>query len=65
MLKVMGGLMMAVSFIVILGAAGSDCDGDCMENAMSFKEILFYCGSALACGFLGFKIYMYGSDYNV
>ena len=56
---------MAVSFIVILGAAGSDCDGDCVQNAMSMKEIFFYCGSALVCGFLGFKIYMYGSDYNV
>ena len=65
MLKVMGGLMMAVSFIVILGAAGSDCDGDCMDRAMSLKEIFFYCGSALVCGFLGFKIYMYGRDYNV
>tara|TARA_B110000285_G_scaffold183323_1_gene207455 strand:+ start:332 stop:529 length:198 start_codon:yes stop_codon:yes gene_type:complete len=65
MLKIMGGLMMVVSFFVVLGAAGSDCDGDCVQNAMSIKEILFYVSSALACGFLGFKIYMYGSDYNV
>ena len=65
MLKIMGGLMMVVSFFVVLGAAGSDCDGDCVQNAMSIPETLFYVGSALVCGFLGFKIYMYGSDYNV
>ena len=29
-------------FFLMLGAVGSDCDGKCMENAMSLLDTLLY-----------------------
>lgn len=29
-------------FFLLLGVAGSDCDGKCMENAMSIGDTIMY-----------------------
>jgi hypothetical protein len=47
------GLMVAVGIILILGAAGSDCDGKCMENAMPIGEMLMYSALGLVLIALG------------
>jgi hypothetical protein len=36
------GAMCAVGFLLVLGAAGSDCDGKCMENAMPLGTLILY-----------------------
>ena len=35
-------------FFLLLGVAGSDCDGKCMENAMSLGDTIMYAGLGLA-----------------
>lgn len=37
-----GSIRMVVGFLIVLGVAGADCDGKCMENAMSLTETLLY-----------------------
>ena len=37
-----GSIRVLVGFLIVLGAAGSDCDGACMENALSLSEIMLY-----------------------
>ena len=57
-LKFFYGLSLGVGFILVLGAAGSDCDGKCMENAMSMSDTLYYSGIGLvlmALGALGLR----------
>jgi hypothetical protein len=54
--KFVFGVMIAVGFLLILGAAGSDCDGKCMENAMPLADVLLYSAGGLflmAMGALG------------
>jgi len=41
-MKYVFGMMIAVGFILVLGVAGSDCDGKCMENAMPMTDVLMY-----------------------
>lgn len=41
-MKFVFGTMIAVGFIFVLGVAGSDCDGKCMENAMSMGDTIIY-----------------------
>ena len=36
------GTMIAAGFILVLGVAGSDCDGKCMENAMPIGAMILY-----------------------
>ena len=43
-----GSIRILVGFLLILGVAGADCDGDCMENAMSMTEILLYSAAGFA-----------------
>lgn len=54
------GMMIAVGFILVLGVAGSDCDGKCMENAMPIGEMLMYSAIGLvmiAAGAIGYNKY--------
>lgn len=56
MLKIVLGLISFAGFILVLGVAGADCDGKCMENSMPFSEILFWSViglSAMAAGVFG------------
>lgn len=41
-MKYVFGLMIAVGFFLVLGVAGSDCDGKCMENTMPLTDVLLY-----------------------
>lgn len=36
------GMLIGMGFVLVLGAAGSDCDGDCMENAMPLGTLILY-----------------------
>ena len=48
MMKYLGGIVAALGFVLVLGVAGADCDGKCMENSMSLSDIMLY----TAIGFL-------------
>jgi len=41
-MKYVFGMMIAVGFFLVLGVAGSDCDGKCMENSMPIADVLMY-----------------------
>jgi hypothetical protein len=41
-LKTIYGVFIAVGFVLVLGAAGSDCDGKCMENAMPLDQLMIF-----------------------
>jgi hypothetical protein len=60
MLKVFGALVIFCGVILILGAAGSDCDGKCMENSLTITEILLYCLSGFCMIGLGYMTYIFG-----
>ena len=38
--KILGGTIMFLAFFVIIGTAGSDCDGDCMEKAIPISQMI-------------------------
>ena len=42
MIKVIGYVFVFIGVFAVLGAAGADCDGKCMENALSLTEIALY-----------------------
>jgi hypothetical protein len=42
MLKAIGITIAAVGALLVIGVAGSDCDGACMQNAMPITDMLFY-----------------------
>jgi len=42
MIKYLGYALAGVGFFLVLGTAGSDCDGKCMENALSLWETVVY-----------------------
>lgn len=60
--KIIGGTLMGLAFLVIIGTAGSDCDGDCMEKALPIGQMLIQFGIALFAGYLGYQMYMYGEE---
>jgi len=39
-MKFVFGTLAFVGFLIILGTAGADCDGKCMERAMSLGDIM-------------------------
>jgi hypothetical protein len=48
MIKYLGVAVAVLGFLLVLGVAGADCDGKCMENSMSLTDIMLY----TAVGFL-------------
>lgn len=42
MMKVIGTIIGVSGFLLLLGVAGSDCDGKCMENAMPIGDVILY-----------------------
>lgn len=57
-LKTIYAVFITVGFFLVLGAAGSDCDGKCMENAMPMDQVLMFSFGGLimiALGALGFS----------
>lgn len=51
MKNIIGSVLIFVGFFLVLGAAGSDCDGKCMENAMSLSEFFMFTSVGL-CGII-------------
>ena len=62
--KILGGTIMFLAFFVIIGTAGSDCDGDCMEKAIPISQMLIQFAGALLAGFTGYLMYNYGDKYE-
>ena len=42
MIKLLGYSIATVGFFLVLGTAGADCDGKCMENALSLWDTEVY-----------------------
>ena len=41
-MKYVGYVIGFIGFFILLGTAGADCDGKCMENSLTMVEILRY-----------------------
>ena len=52
-MKYVFGTMVAVGFLMILGAAGNDCDGKCMAQAAPIGELLKMIGYGIALAAAG------------
>lgn len=63
MSKMIGGLFAVLGFLLILGSAGSDCDGACMERALSLTQIIAFTLGGFCCIIIGI-ILMKGNDYE-
>ncbi len=61
MIKVLSWTLAILGFLVIMGVAGNDCDGKCMENSLTLVDMLVYtvCGMSL----MGLGIYL-GVKYD-
>lgn len=42
MKKIFGTILMIVGFVGIMGVVGSDCDGECMQYALSIQDSIVY-----------------------
>ena len=40
MMKVIGYIVGFIGFFILLGTAGADCDGECMENSLTVVQIM-------------------------
>jgi hypothetical protein len=49
------GCIGAFGLILILGVAGSDCGGSCMEDAMSLDKMMIY--GAIGTIMIAFSVY--------
>lgn len=52
-MKTVFGLLIAVGLFLVIGTAGSDCDGDCMERSMSIGQIITYSLTGLVLMLIG------------
>ena len=59
-LKVVGALLTVTGFFIIVGTAGSDCDGKCMEKAMGLLDTFYYMLMGLATAGIGIYLYNRG-----
>ena len=41
-MKYVGYVIGVLGFFIMLGTAGADCDGKCMENSLTMMEIIEY-----------------------
>ena len=39
-MKIIGYVLGFVGFFILLGTAGADCDGKCMENALTITQLV-------------------------
>ena len=61
MLKMIGWTLGTIGFLIVMGVAGSDCDGDCMENSLTMIQMLKYSAIGISC--MGLGIYL-GVKYD-
>jgi hypothetical protein len=47
-LKFLLGVLIAVGIFLVIGAAGNDCDGKCMENSLPLADLLMYMLAGIA-----------------
>ena len=40
MMKVIGYIVGFIGFFILLGTAGADCDGKCVENSLTIVQIM-------------------------
>jgi hypothetical protein len=59
-LRFVGGTMIFLGTILILGVAGADCDGKCMENSLTLTEILLYTSGGICGIIMGWLTYNAG-----
>jgi len=55
-----GYLLVFVGIFIVLGTAGADCDGKCMENAMTIGQTLAYFSMGIGATALGALFIMKG-----
>ncbi len=39
-MKIIGYVLGFIGFFILLGTAGADCDGKCMENSLTIVQIM-------------------------
>jgi len=54
-MKIIGYVLGFVGFFILLGTAGADCDGKCMENALTITQIVE--GVFMGIGIMALGIY--------
>jgi hypothetical protein len=60
MMKYIGYVFVFVGIFAILGTAGADCDGKCMENAMTIGETLMWSLAGIGATAVGALLIMKG-----
>ena len=41
-MKYVGYILGFIGFLILIGTAGADCDGKCLENSLTMMEIIRY-----------------------
>jgi len=59
-LKFILGVLIAVGIFLVIGAAGNDCDGKCMENALTLSQIALYGLGGMCATAMGALLIMKG-----
>lgn len=63
-LKWFFGAMIGAGIVLVIGAAGSDCDGKCMENALPIYDLILYMLGGVFMIALGAFGFMKCSEYD-
>jgi len=62
LLRFIGGLMIGGGIVLILGVAGADCDGKCMENSLTLSQIFWYTSGGFCGIIMGWLTYKAGDQ---
>ena len=62
--KILGAILLFAGIVLIMGSVGSDCDGDCMENALPIMDMILYSALGLTMAFTGGCMMNYGDKYE-
>lgn len=57
MRNIIAGALGITGFLLVLGAVGSDCDGKCIENALTLTEVLLFALAGFAMIGVAFVTY--------
>lgn len=60
MIKAIGYVFVFVGIFAVLGTAGADCDGKCMENALTLSQIALYGLGGMCATAMGALLIMKG-----